>query len=210
MITESRRVTRPVLRLTPADHGRRISLYDFEHAETEEGACYEIIDGSVYVSPRADIPHEMLENWLYTELADYSRAHEKIVQRVSFSARVFVPDRERETCPEPDIAVYRKFPRRFKSWMVDWRLISPVIVVEIRSQSDRDKDLERNVELYLQVPSIREYWIVDQSTPLDLPSLIVHRRRGSRWQKPIQVPPHGTYATPLLPGFELKLDASDA
>jgi Uma2 family endonuclease len=36
-----------------------------------------------------------------------------------------------------------------------------VLVGEVVWEDDPDKDLVRNVELYLQVPSIREYWVLD-------------------------------------------------
>jgi Uma2 family endonuclease len=56
------------------------------------------------------------------------------------------------------------------------------------------------------VPSIREYWILDPRADADQPALLVYRRRGRRWQRPITVPGGGTYATRLLPGFILRLE----
>jgi len=209
-VREMKRVTRSILRLGPADHGMPISLEEFEQADGEEGHRYEIIEGRVYVSPLPELPHEDLEHWLFIKLLDYGKAHPQYVQRVSNQARIFVPERRLATCPEPDIAVYRKYPLRMARWMRSWRMVSPVNVVEVLSPGNVDKDLERNVELYLGVPSIREYWIVDQRVKQEHPSMIVYRRRGSRWQKPIHVAPGGTYTTPLLPEFELKLDESDA
>jgi Uma2 family endonuclease len=82
-----------------------------------------------------------------------------------------------------------------------------VLVVEIISENTASKDLERNVTLYLQVKSLREYWIIDpRHESHDRPSMRVYRRRGQRWQKPIEVPAGGTYSTRLLPGFTLVLD----
>ena len=80
-------------------------------------------------------------------------------------------------------------------------------MVEILSPDNATKDLERNVRLYLEVPSIREYWIIDGRENADYGAILVYRRRGSKWQKPIQVAPGETYTTKLLPDFELKLDA---
>ena len=44
---------------------------------------------------------------------------------------------------------------------VSWEDVSPILVAEVLYASDPYKDLVRNVELYLRVPSIREYWILD-------------------------------------------------
>ncbi len=60
--------------------------------------------------------------------------------------------------------------------------------------------------LYLRVPSIREYWILDPRTDADHPSLLVYRRRGARWQRPLAVAGGDTYTTRLLPDFSLVLD----
>jgi hypothetical protein len=38
------------------------------------------------------------------------------------------------------------------------------------------------------------------------PTLTVYRRRGARWQRPIELAYGDTYATRLLPGFELLID----
>jgi Uma2 family endonuclease len=87
-----------------------------------------------------------------------------------------------------------------------WQDVSPVLVAEVLSEDTADKDLVRNLGLYLQVPSIREYWILDPRASPDHPALTVYRRRGRRWQRPINVPAGGTYSTRLLPDFSLLLD----
>ena len=62
--------------------------------------------------------------------------------------------------------------------------MSPILVVEVLFDADPYKDLVRNVDLYLQVPSIREYWLLDARYSADEPTLIVHRRRGKRLGPP--------------------------
>ena len=89
---------------------------------------------------------------------------------------------------------------------VNWRDVSPLLVVEVISPDTAEKDLTRNVPLYVRVPTIREYWIVDPRTSYDLPSLTVYRRRGTNWQKPIQVDAGGVYTSRLLPDFTLDLN----
>ena len=71
---------------------------------------------------------------------------------------------------------------------------------------DPKKDLTRNVELYLQVPTIREYWVFDTLRDgAERPHLIAHRRWGGRWRV-LEVAPGGTCTTRLLPGFRLIVD----
>jgi Uma2 family endonuclease len=125
---------------------------------------------------------------------------------VTSHARVFLPDRPEATQPQPDVAAYQDFPVDQPIRDVQWQDVSPALVVEVVSEDDLEKDLERNVELYEQVPSIREYWILDPRDDPDSPRLRVHRRRGRRWQRPIEVAPGETYTTRLLPGFALLVD----
>jgi hypothetical protein len=66
--------------------------------------------------------------------------------------------------------------------------------------------LIRNVRLYLRVPSIQEYWVLDGRPDPERPTLIVYRRRGQDWQAPIEIGYGETYTTRLLPGFKLLLD----
>jgi Uma2 family endonuclease len=192
-------------RLGLADHGRPVELDEFEMAEFEEGYKYELIDGRLYVAPAANEPEDWNQGWIYDVLRDYSRKHPEVINRVSFGARVFLPGREETTCPQPDVSAYRGYPVGRPRRRYNWRDVSPILVVEVLYDADPHKDLVRNVELYLQVPSIREYWIVDARRDPDEPTLIVHRRRGKKWVRS-EYSYGETYETKLLPGFSLRID----
>ena len=195
--------------LTPADHGRALSWDEFESADAEEGFRYEMIEGKVFVSPVPNLPHDDIVDWLKGLFIAYSQQHSEILCRVKGPARVFLEERsDRVTAPEPDIACYAKYPSDLPKKQRNWRNVSPFLVVEILSEANQDKDLDRNCRLYLEVPSIREYWIVDPLEDADRPSLIVYRRRGTRWAARRVVASSGTYTTPMLPGFSLVLDSS--
>src|SRR5262249_62361406 len=99
-------------------------------------------------------------SWILYKLVQYAATHPAVLSYVYNKARVFVPDRPGVTNPEPDVAAYRDYPVDLDPDQLDWRLVSPILVIEVLS-NDPDKDLTRNVELYLQVPTIREYWVID-------------------------------------------------
>jgi Uma2 family endonuclease len=80
------------------------------------------------------------------------------------------------------------------------------MVGEILSSEDPDKDLLRNVDLYLRVPSIMEYWIIDGREDAERPLFIAYRRYGRRWRRPLHLTYGDTYTTKLLPGFELLIN----
>jgi Uma2 family endonuclease len=195
-----------ILKLGPADHGRPLSPEEFHTAGWQSGYRYELIHGKLYVSPAPDLPQNWLEMWLLGKLSLYVLQRPEIINFVTTKARVFVPDEPDATRPEPDLAAYQSFPHDIPITQMDWRNVSPLLVVEVVGENDPEKDLERNVELYLHVPSIREYWILDPRMDADNPTLLVYRKRGQRWQRLIEVSPGETYTTRLLPGFSLRVN----
>jgi Uma2 family endonuclease len=193
------------LKLGLGDHGRRLSLDEFWHADYEEGYCYEIIDGRLYVSPQPNLPEGRIDRWIDLKLVLYAHGHPEVINYVHAKPRVFVHARPEATVPEPDVAAYHDFPLDQPLRGSSWENISPILVVEVLSPNDPDKDLDRNVELYLLVPSIKEYWILDGRDDPDRPTLIVRRRHGKRWV--VRRHEGGeTFTTRLLPGFELLID----
>jgi Uma2 family endonuclease len=190
--------------LGPADHGRELTWEEFAHTPWQDGYYYELIDGRLYVAPAPDLPHNWVEHWIGRALQAYSDACPSVVNYVCHNGRVFVPGRRGVTCPQPDFAAYHDFPLHVPYRQLNWRQVSPVLVVEILSPDNPEKDLERNVVLYRQVPSIQEYWILNALSPAL--TLTAHRRRGRRW-RPMVIAEGGTYSTPLLPGFTLTVNA---
>jgi Uma2 family endonuclease len=186
-----------------------MTLEQFQAAEAQEGYRYELIDGRLYVSPEANFPEHWVEDWLCSQLRSYAAANPKVINFVTARGRVFVPDSPEITTPEPDILAYKNFPRRRPKRDIRWQDISPLLVAEVLSADDPGKDLIRNVALYLQVPSIKEYWILDARQDADFPAMTTYHRRGRHWQEPIEIGPNETYTTSLLPGFQLTMDTSD-
>jgi Uma2 family endonuclease len=183
-----------------------MTLDEFSSADAAEGYQYELIDGKLYVSPLLDLPQGLVEYWILSSLMRYSWTHADVCNRVLPKARVFIPGRRKVTNPEPDVTAYRNFPLDVPFDEMRWQDVSPILVVEVLSADDPDKDLVRNVDLYLQVPSIREYWILDSLREgAERPHLLVHRRWGKRWRE-LHFAPGETYTTRLLPGLELIVD----
>lgn len=195
-----------VTKLGPLDQGRSMTLDEFMAGDYEEGYQYELIDGMLSVSPLPNASEGLVDDWISEKLKAYARARPDIINWVYGKARVFVPGRLGVTNPEPDVSAYHNFPRDQDFRTLRWEDFSPILVVKILSPDDPNKDLIRNVALYLQVPSIKEYWILDPRQSPDEPTLHVYRRLGKRWRKPIVLAYGDRYTTKLLPGFELLLD----
>jgi Uma2 family endonuclease len=183
-----------------------MSFDEYMAGDYQEGYQYELIDGRLYVSPMPNLPQGRLEHWVFKKLAPCSDEHPEVINFVYGKCRVFVLGHRRTTCPEPDVSAYHNFPLDTDFAELRWQDVSPVIVIEVISLDDPAKDLIRNVDLYLEVPSIREYWLIDSRESADRPTLLVYRRRGQRWQRPIRLAFGDRYTTRFLPGFELVVD----
>jgi len=194
-----------VTKLGPCDHGRPMDLDEFLAGDYEEGYQYELIDGNLYVSPEANLPRGRVEKWIFRKLDRYSEDFPDVINFVYNKARIFVPGHPGITIPEPDLAAYRGFPLYLPFEEVQWEDVSPILVGEILSNGDPAKDLVRNVTLYWQVRTIKEYWLFDAREDPNHPHLTVYRRYGKKWRT-IRVAPSEIYMTKLLPGFQLVLD----
>lgn len=192
-------------RISPADHGRTMTLDQFDRSDFEPGYKYELIEGRVYVTYEPDLPEDWLAIWLYQKVLLYSLRRPRVLNYVTPKARVFLPGRRRATVPEPDLAAYRGFPRDELIPELRWQNVSPVLVGEVVSPNDPHKDLIRNVQLYLLVPTVREYWVLDGREDGERPTLHVYRRHGDKW-RPLEFAYGETYTTSLLPGFKLLVD----
>jgi Uma2 family endonuclease len=194
-----------VLKIGPADHGRPMTREEFEAGDYEQGYQYELIDGKLSVSPEPNAPEGLVQDWIERKLQAYRQENPQVINFVYSRTRVFVPNRPGETVPQPDLAAYHNFPLQ-RPWRdIRWEDVSPVLVIEILTGDDPSKDLERNVDLYFQVTTIKEYWVVDAREDPEQPNLRVHRRYGKRW-KVIDLAYGETYTTRLLPGFALTID----
>lgn len=143
--------------------------------------------------PTRDEPHDAVRRWVTRRLSEYSAAHPEVIDRATPNAQVPLPDaKSGDPTLKPDLAAYCD--------------TSPVLVVEVLFTDDAVDEKNRNAELYLRVPSVREFWLLDIRDDPEQPTLTVYRRRGKRWQKPIIVDPGVTYRTKLLPGLELVID----
>jgi Uma2 family endonuclease len=193
------------VKIGPADQGRPMTLDEFLSGDYQEGYHYEIIDGKLYVSPPPNLPEDFVERWLNGKLWLYSQQHPESINYVTPKSRVFVPGKARVTAPEPDLAAFHDFPLKRPIRTLRWQDASPVLVAEVLSKDDPDKDLVRNVELYLIVRSIKEYWLLDTREDPERPLMTVYRRHGKNWRI-IELAYGDRYTTRLLPGFELILD----
>jgi Uma2 family endonuclease len=182
----------------PEDHGRRMSLEDFDHAEVREGYRYELGRGVIQVS---DVPGKRhLKQWqvIRDTFLKYHLQHPGKIDTVvgGAEAKMLVGGFESER--HPDLSVYLKPAPGGDDIWATW---VPEIVVEIVSRGSRRRDYEEKPEEYLAF-GVKEYWIVDAAKE----QMTVYRRVAGRRVTRV-VEGDKTYKTRMLRGFELDLAA---
>jgi Uma2 family endonuclease len=193
-------MSKTITKIGPADHGRRMSLEEFDEAEGQDGYLYELSRGIVTV---VDIPkkrHALQVVAIRRQFSAHDTFHPGLIQMIAAGSecKLLVDDLGSER--HPDLSVYLTPPPE-KEDKHFWRRWVPEIVIEVVSPSSRQRDYEEKPEEYLRL-GVKEYWIVDA----DERAMVVMRRARARWVETTVRPP-ATYSTRLLPGLEISIEA---
>lgn len=181
------------LRITPADHGKPMSLDDFAQAEVQEGYLYELSRGVITVSDVPNRPHLIQVREIRQRFSDYRSIYPERIDTIAGSGECKILLSALESERHPDIAIY-KFPPLDEDDL--WATWLPDIAIEVVSADSVHRDYVEKREEYLLF-GVREYWIVDAARG----EMLVLKRRGGKWTEKIVKPPE-VYETKLLPGFQ--------
>jgi Uma2 family endonuclease len=182
-----------------ADHGRRMSLADFEHAEVVPGRRYELGRGVIVVTDVPNPIHLALLTAIRRQLHGYVHVHAKRIHTIASGSECKILLEDLESERHPDLSVYKTAPPGDDSEV--WAFWVPEIVVEVVSLGSEQRDYVEKREEYLRF-GVLEYWIIDGAR-LEILTLT---RRGGRWLERI-LRPGDLYQTRQLPGFQLNATA---
>ena len=188
-----------ITRIGPADHGRKMSLEDFEDAEVQEGYLYELSRGIITVT---DVPkrlHMLVVSAIRDQLHSYKSLNPGRIKIIASGneCKLLVHDLDSER--HPDLSVYLTPPPEPEDKNF-WRRWVPELVIEVVSASSRKRDYEEKPEEYLRL-GVKEYWIVDAGKR----AMVVMRRSRGRWAE-TTARPAAIYRTRLLPGLEFSIE----
>jgi Uma2 family endonuclease len=193
-------ITKRKTKIGPDDHGRKMSLKDFEFVETQEGYHYELSRGYITVSQIAKLYHALIVAALHDHLGAYKLAHPGVIFAILSAAECKLLVREWESERHPDLSVYLTKPKGRDDSKL-WRRWLPELAIEVVSERSTDRDYIDKRQEYWDL-GIKEYWIVDAKRE----QVVILRRGKSDWIEK-RIGPDGVVTTKLLPGFELPFKA---
>jgi len=119
----------------------------------DDGNRYEVLDGELFVTPQARFDHQDIATQLAIVIGSYVKEH--AIGRVVAPGAVVFGKNELQ----PDIQVIPGAEQRPAG--TDWKeLPTPILVVEVLSDSTRHRDLGKKRDAYRRV-GIETYWILD-------------------------------------------------
>jgi len=159
--------------------GRPFTVADLDRMP-DDGRRYELLDGTLIVSPRPTNPHQEVAMELAVQLRRPCPRHLRVIPEpaVQLSAT---------TEFDPDIAVIQR-----EQVHVAKCTVPPLLVVEIRSPSTALIDLGRKKAAYEQF-GVPAFWVVDPR--VNKASLTVFELAGGRYRQTAQVSGDEPYRT---------------
>ncbi len=184
----------------PRHHGRKMSLKAFEFAKVKDGYIAELARGYLVVSEVANVSHGLQISFIRNHLGVYFVGNPGVIHATlgSQECKLLIPEWESER--HPDIAVYLTAPKGPKDRTL-WRTWIPELVIEVVSESSRDRDYTEKRDDYWTL-GVKEYWIVDSY----LRQVLLLKRGRTQWtEKTLEA--KDVCETKLLPGFRLPCQA---
>ena len=189
-------MTQIAVRLGPLDHGRCMTLDEFDDAEVDTGFLAELGRGVVIVR-EVPLPwHLILIDRIRSLLLSYRVSEQGRIFCVAGGGECKLPIGPYESERHPDLAVYLTEPPYQNSNAV-WSEWIPELVIEVVSPGSEIRDYSEKRDEYLSF-GVREYWIVNS----DRKEVLVLRRMRGQWSEQT-LTVADEYAPHLLPGFQL-------
>ncbi len=185
------------LKLSPTDHGRRMRLVDFDHAEGQEGYIYELSRGLVIVSDVPKRRHLAQVHAIRSQVYVYDAAFPGRIHTIATGGECKLLLRDWESERHPDLAIYLKAPVQEEDL---WTIWIPDVAIEVVSRGSEERDYVLKREEYWEF-GVREYWIVNAQRQ----EILVLQRGPDDWTDRV-IRRGKNYRCPLLPGFVLKTE----
>ncbi len=139
---------------------RRLTEAEYLSIEREAETKSEFYDGEMFAMPGARRNHNLITGNIYREISEQLRK----TRCEAYLADMRVKVAKTGLYTYPDVVVACGEPRFLDD--EDDTLLNPTLLIEVLSDSTENYVRTLKSRLYRKLPSLRQYVIVEQSTPL--------------------------------------------
>jgi len=138
-----------------AYRNRKYSIEEYLEMETASTEKHEYYRGEIFAMSGAKLNHNYITRNLMIGLA--KKLHGKGCQPFGSDLRVHVEANTLFTYP--DISIVCGKPQTLND--DEFNLLNPTVIIEVLSQSNRNYDRGEKFKLYRDIPTLKEYVLVD-------------------------------------------------
>lgn len=133
----------------------KYTIEEYLAMEKESDVKHEYYHGEVFAMAGVGLPHNIISSNLFTSIGSFLKG--KPCRPFGSDFRVHVPQNTLFTYPDISIVCGDITTREND----DENLLNPTVIIEILSPSTRSYDKGKKFSLYKQIPSLKEYVLVD-------------------------------------------------
>jgi Uma2 family endonuclease len=133
----------------------KYTIEEYLAMEKESETKHEYYQGEIFAMAGVGLPHNIIFSNLFGRLASFLKG--KSCRPFGSDFRVHIPQNTLFTYPDISIVCGEITTREND----DENLLNPAVIIEILSPSTRSYDKGRKFSLYKQIPSLKEYILVD-------------------------------------------------
>ena len=138
--------------------GKKVSYEEFLEISEKSTQRMELINGEIYLLASPNIGHQEILGRLYLLFNDYFKGKKCRVFLAPFDVRLKKKDIKTPDVMQPDVLVACDLENNVTE--KGRYMGTPTLVVEILSDSTRNKDMVDKLNSYM-LSGVKEYWIVD-------------------------------------------------
>lgn len=139
--------------------GKKVSYEEFMVIYEKSTLRMEFINGEIYLLASPTIAHQEIQGRLYLNFSEYFKGKKCRVFLAPFDVHFHKKDFKEPDVMQPDLLVACDLEGNVTE--KGRYMGTPTLVVEILSESTRNKDMIDKLNTYM-LSGVKEYWIVDQ------------------------------------------------
>ncbi len=150
-----------------------LSIAEYLQIEVQTDTKYEFHDGSIYAMAGGTVEHGLICGNVFGELRAELRKNKKKCTVLNSEIKLHIESQNRFLYPDAMVVC----GELEKSETEKNSIINPVVIIEVLSKSSASYDRGDKFYYYRQIPSLREYILIDQEKVL----VELFKREGKLW-----------------------------